>query len=470
MAGWRNSVLGPPPCPPGSIKALTRAYARGVLEPSWVVDRLAARLETQDFGLAGASPFSDLCLERASRAAQLSTQRWRDRRPRGPLDGVPLPLKDHHHIAGLPTRAGVSRRQQAQPADGELVLLLEALGALVPGKTHCTEWGLCPVGRSAHTPLPRNPFHAEHGAGGSSTGAAAAVALGLVPAAMGSDAGGSIRIPAALQGLFGAKPGMESLRPQGDLFGRGSLTVNGPIASCTADLALLLGAMGQPVAAAALGCGVAGCRLGLPEGLWAMADPAVASRCRALLTQLEVDGAVLAPVRAPLMASSRELGVAVVLAEGALALDSAERLGQLGPEAAESLRDLRLGSWPPPGDIPRLRAALISELAGLFEAVDLLALPTTLGPAPLYGAMASGGGLLNERDNHAMCATTFAANLCGLPAASMPAGMVDGLPVGLQLVGPAAGMAAILAVTAQAERLGVTAVRPPGFEAPERWS
>jgi len=462
---WRDAELTPPASPSGSVGALTAAYERGDTDPNRVLRRLVTRLE--DDGRADGGPFSDLCLNRAWEAADASTRRWRQGTPLGPLDGVPVPLKDQHDVAGLPTRAGVRTRVEPASGDGELIGQLEEQGVVVPGKTRCTEWGLCPVGRSEHVRMPLHTLDPSRGAGGSSTGAGVAVSLGLVPAALGSDAGGSLRIPAALLGLFAAKPAADPRRFRGDLFGRGSLTANGPIARCSADLATLLVALGHPVSFDSLGRGVAGCRVGIPAQAWSMAEAATAARGRALLTELEACGAVLTTVHAPRLASSRSLGVAVVLAEGGLALDGAERLGQLGPQAARSLRALRRGPWPSPGDIPRLRGALASEIAVLFEAVDLLALPSTLGPAPLYGATPPGGYLLNERDNHALCATTFTANLCGLPAASMPAGTVEGLPVGLQLVGPTDGMSAILAVMAEAERLGVTAVCPPGFEAPE---
>ncbi len=469
MPGWSDASLGLPAPPLGSIAALTSAYERDEVDPLVVLQRLCSRLERQDFGAAGASPFSDLCLVRAEARARASACRWRAGRPLGALDGVPLPLKDQHDVAGLPTRAGVHSRTQPASRDGALVERLEAAGAVVPGKTHCTEWGLCPVGRSAHAALPGHPLDPSRGAGGSSTGAGVAVSLGLAPAALGSDAGGSVRIPAALLGLFAAKPGREPRRFAGDLFGRGSLTVNGVIAACTADLALLLELLGQPSPASWLGRGVTGCRIGLPVQAWDMAQPGVRRCGRGLLAALEADGAELCDVSSPLLQSSRELGVAVVLAESALALEAAARQGQLGAQAAQSLDELRRGPWCPPGRIPQARQALTDQLEQLFCGVDLLAFPTTLTPALPRDLPQGGQALLDEADDHSMCATTFAANLCGLPAGSMPAGMVEGLPVGLQLLGPADGLAGVLAVLAHAERAGLAqVVRPPAFRALER--
>ncbi len=462
MSAWGHAGLGPAPVPIGSAAELVQAYASGQRNPVEIVERLGQRLEAADLGDAGASPFSDLCLERALCAAGASARRWRDGRPRGPLDGVPVPLKDQHDVAGLPTRAGVRTRLEPARRDGALVRRLEAAGALVPGKTHSTEWGLCPVGRSAHAVLPANPFDARHAAGGSSTGAGVAVSLGLVPAALGSDAGGSIRIPAALSGLFALKPGREPERYDGDLFGRGSLTVNGPIGRGSGDLATLLEVLGHAPAGGALGRGVTGCRIGIVEQAWRIATSAAARCGVGLLEGLEAEGARLEACAAPLLVGSRKLGVAVVLAEGGLALEAAARQGELGPQAARSLDELRAGDWPPPGSIPRAREALASEVMGLMERFDLLALPTTLDVAPLLGDPTQRVTLLDEADNQRLCATTFAANLCGLPAGTMPAGTVRGLPVGLQLLGRRAGD--ILAVMAHAERAGLSlAARPAGW-------
>ncbi len=461
MVGWHDAGLSPPSPPAGSIAALRAAFHAGQTDPVRVLERLALRLES-----GAPDPFSDLCLERAGALASASAERWRSAAPLGPLDGVPVALKDQHDIRGLPTRAGVSTRHTPARRDGELVGALEALGAVVPGKTHSTEWGLCPVGRSDHVLLPGNPFDPARGAGGSSTGAGVAVSTGLTPAAIGSDAGGSVRIPAALLGLFAIKPQLRQPRLQGDLFGRGSLTANGPVAACAEDLLPLLSALGHGCDAAAIGRGVRGCRVGVVAEAWAMAEPAVARRGQELLTALAAEGAELRDLSCPALSDARGLGVAVVLAESSLALEAAAAVGELGPAAALAVQRLSHGPWPPPGLIPGLRRALAAELLGLLEQVHLLALPTTLAPAPPL-ALPADGALLDEGDNHSMCATTFAANLCDLPAGSLPAGQVGGMPVGLQLVGRPGGLGDLLAVMAQAERVGFGCLRPPGFEALE---
>jgi Asp-tRNA(Asn)/Glu-tRNA(Gln) amidotransferase A subunit family amidase len=467
MSAWSHAGLDPLPGPPGSIAALVGNYARAEASPVEVLERLAQRLARGAFGAAEHSPFSGLCLERARPLAEASARRWREGSPLGPLDGVPIPLKDQHDIAGLPTGCGAPGRAQPAERDGELIELLEGAGALVPGKTHSTEWGLCPAGRSSHLPLPAHPLDPSRAPGGSSTGAGVAVSLGLVPAALGSDGGGSLRIPAALLGLFALKPPAPGRRLRGDHFARGSLTAGGPLAGCTRDLLPLLALLGHQVDPAALGRGLRGCRIGLPVEAWSMAQAETARRGEGLLARLEGRGATLVPCSAPLLLEARALGVAVVLAEGALALGQARELGRLSAAAARSLEDLMRGPWPSPGRIPAARRCLCAQLSGLFEGLDLLALPTTLGPSPARALPDEGARLLSEADDRRLCASTFAANLCGLPAGSVPAGRVNGLPVGLQIVGPPDGTGGVLAAMAAAERAGVERVVPPGFEAPE---
>ncbi len=463
MSAWSQAGLAPAAGPPGSILALTRAYRIGASDPVAVIEHLEERLSQRDFGRAGASPFSSLCLDRARRAAEASARRWREGRPLGPLDGIPIPLKDQHDIAGLPTTCGAPGRELPAERDGELVQLIEAAGGLVPGKTHSTEWGLCAVGRSSHTRLPAHPLDPSRGAGGSSTGAGVAVSLGLTPAALGSDGGGSLRIPAALLGLFALKPPGPTRRLRGDHFGRGSLTAGGPIAGCTRDLLPLLELLGHSVDPAVLSRGLRGCRIGLPVEAWRPARGEAAAQGHALLAQLEGRGARLVPCSAPRLTAVRQLGVGVVLAESALALQQAERQGQLSAPLARSVAALRRGPWPSPGRLPAARRALCIQLAALFDELDLLAFPTTLSPALPRALPSVEEGLLRDEDDHLLCANTFPANLCGLPAGSVPAGLVDGLPVGLQIVGPPEGMGAVLAAMVAAELAGAGRVFPPGF-------
>ncbi len=158
-----------------------------------------------------------------------------------PLLGVPVAVKDDTDVAGLPTHFGCAGERPPATADSEAVRRLRAAGAVVVGKTNSCELGQWPFTEGPGFGATRNPWNTAHTPGGSSGGSAAAVAAGLVPAALGSD-GATVRIPAAWTHLVGIKPqrGRVSVHPHSDAFQ--GLTVNGPLARTVADAALLLDA------------------------------------------------------------------------------------------------------------------------------------------------------------------------------------------------------------------------------------
>ncbi|RYE83515.1 MAG: amidase, partial [Myxococcales bacterium] len=307
--------LGAPPggdWPRGS-SALTAAYRAGQLSPQAVAGAALAAARA----LAGRQPSMGPLMgyddAGAERDALASEARYRAGQPLGPLDGVPFVVKEETGIAGFPLRLGTTCIA-ATPVehDATIVARLRAAGAIVLGQTPMTEYGLSPLGVSARRRLPRNPYRSDRVAGGSSTGSAVAVALGLCPFAIGADGGGSIRIPAAFCGLFGLKPTWGRVSRAGDAFG-GTMDHLGPIASTTADLAHFLEACAQPDAAdaatrdapalvpgalvSALGRGVRGLRIGVLHDEFAAATPTIAAACHAALAALEREGATLVPLR-----------------------------------------------------------------------------------------------------------------------------------------------------------------------------
>ncbi|MEU9706474.1 amidase family protein, partial [Streptomyces sp. NPDC047981] len=163
-----------------------------------------------------------------------------------PLLGVPMAVKDDTDVAGLPTRFGCAGDIPVATEDGEAVRRLKAAGAVIVGKTNSCELGQWPFTEGPAFGATRNPWNTDHTPGGSSGGSAAAVAAGIVPAALGSDGAGSIRIPAAWTHLVGIKPqrGRVSVHPYDDCFQ--GLTVNGPLARTVGDAALLLDAVAGP--------------------------------------------------------------------------------------------------------------------------------------------------------------------------------------------------------------------------------
>lgn len=474
---WEDAGLGAPTPPAGSAADLTDRYAAGTLDPVAVLERVRGRLMGDDFGCSVHNPAITLCLEGATRAAEASAARWRDGAPRGPLDGVPVVVKDEVDIAGLPTWGGTAYRSTPAARDAWVIQRLRGAGAVIVGKSHATEWGLNPWGGNVHRDLPRNTRSSDHGAGGSSTGTGVAVSLGFVPVGLGSDGGGSIRIPAALNGVFGLKPSFVRIGRTGNPWGPGSMSHLGPLGRSPEDLVRFLGATagvdpddpttlqapdGHQVAdawRAALGRGVKGARIGIVEAAWADADPAVASAARDALKALEADGAELVDVVLPIEAATAAVGALTISAESMAHLsdDRAEHGDAYGDELALILSLMEGLSARELLSAHRTRGALRRQVARLFaEDVDLLAFPTTATTAPRYPLSDAGTDILDPAATAAMTRFAFLANLTGIPAGTAPCGLIEGLPTGVQFVGDAWDEASVLAALAHGARQGWT--------------
>jgi len=466
--------------------ALRRAYASGTTTPTAVAERLFSRVEHREFGASTHSPFIALDPEGMLAAAKASTERWKEGRPLGVLDGVPIPVKDEFHMKGLPTRGGAKYLETPVSTDAFVITRLRQAGALLPGKTHATEWGLNPLGYNEHFDMPRNPWSSAHGAGGSSTGTAVAIALGMAPVGLGSDGGGSIRIPSAFNGIYGIKPTYIRIGRTGDTWGPGTMPHAGPLGASTEDLVdflantagvdpedptTLLAPDGHAVSGSwydALGRGVKGCRIGVIRSEFADAAPEIATAGEQMLQALAKEGAILVDVELALAKICPAAGALVIASESTANLtdDVAAYGDQFGDELL--LISALLGRLPARAFLlaNRTRAALRRQLAQVIAGVDVLALPTTARlPAP-YALNEGKRGIF---DSAAVAATTrfsFLGNLTGLPACSVPVGLHNGLPMGLQFMADAWDEASLFAVMAHCERLARFEQHPLGWAPP----
>jgi aspartyl-tRNA(Asn)/glutamyl-tRNA(Gln) amidotransferase subunit A len=471
----------PLPGPPWSATSatLTEAYRSGAVSPREVVARAIDATHVLASRRPSVGPLLDSREDAARREAEASSERWRKGAPLGPLDGVPFVVKEQTAVAGLPRRAGSDLTDPSPAAaDATCVARLRAAGAIVIGTTPMTEYGMTPLGYNPKRAMPRNPHGADRVAGGSSTGSAVAVAAGVVPFAVAADGGGSIRIPAALCGVFGLKPTWGRISRHGDFFD-GTVNHLGPIASSTLDLARFLDAtcgadpeddqtaLAPPAApgdfAAALSRGVRGLRIGVQASEWEEASPEVAKAGRDALASLEAEGAELVDVRLERTPWAAPVGYLTI------GLEALSAHWPLIREGAAFNPDLALShavmSRVPGAELElagRLRAALRREMAAAFGDIDLLALPTTVTTATRVTDDEHAGGFVDARALDAMCRYAFLGNLTGLPAATAPVGLdAHRLPIGLQLVGDAWDEATVLAAVAHLERLGVARVRKP---------
>jgi aspartyl-tRNA(Asn)/glutamyl-tRNA(Gln) amidotransferase subunit A len=224
-----------------SAEELLSHYAAKTLSPLEALHEITQRIVTENPGINAFAVMNPQALQ----AARASTARWAAGASQGALDGVPVTVKDLIDVAGLPTRRG-SKLTSAEPAstDAPCVAALKTAGAVIIGKTTTTEYGWKSPGDCPLHGITRNPWHTGHTAGGSSSGAAAAASAGFGPLHIGTDAGGSIRIPAAWCGAVGLKPSFGRV-PQWPLGAFGHVAVAGPITRTVRDAALLLGTIAR---------------------------------------------------------------------------------------------------------------------------------------------------------------------------------------------------------------------------------
>jgi aspartyl-tRNA(Asn)/glutamyl-tRNA(Gln) amidotransferase subunit A len=388
----------------------------------------------------------------ADRARETAAARDRDReagRPLGLLHGMPVVLKDNIDTAGVRTTSGSLHFADNVPAtDAEAVRRLDAAGAVLLGKASMAEFAMgAGIPQNPHYPEARNPWDLDRIPGGSSSGSAAAVAADMTVGALGTDTGGSVRIPAAFCGVVGMRP------TRGRVSNRGTMPVSphfdtvGQLAHRAADVAHLLAAVegyddldptsdrqaGDDILAE-LPRGVDGLRIGVPrEAFFPGLHPEVERALLAAIAELESAGATVRDVAVsgadvmPRMTQYIRNPDAIVVHEERL-----ERAPELfGGYVRERLRS---GMSMTAVDYARARAwqaDWVRQFERILEDVDLLATPMVGQPAPR-----ADDPELGPR----MSALTGPANawvLAGLPAASVPCGFADGVPVAIQLVGPA---------------------------------
>ena len=371
--------------------------------------------------------------------------------PELPLAGVPVTVKDNVDVAGLPTRLG-SRATSEQPAavDDELVRRLRNAGCVVLGKATMPELGIWAHTESALAGATRNPWRPELTSGGSSGGAAAAVAAGMAPLALASDGGGSIRIPSAMCGVFGLKPGTAVVPLPGSAAEHWyGLSAFGPITSSVPDAAAMLDALSNPAARPAplepphmrLRVG-ASTRSPIP-GIAAQRElrEAVDTTCQLLAAAgHEID---MADPPYPMLLGmqwTRHWLAGIAADAGSLPRDRLEPLTRRVRALGSRLR-------PDRDAAQRWRGAMVDW----FESRDLLVMPVIAGRMPAAGWLRMGLGATYLRHLRSV-PFTQAWNLAGLPAASLPAGLdSEGLPLSVQLVGPPGSERRLLEVAFEIE-------------------
>ena len=480
-----------------TLAAQSRALAAGEVSAVELAGHHLARIEASNGTLNALLAVDGERALEAARAADARRSGASDAPPAGPLTGVPIVHKDIFCTTDLPTTCG-SRMLDGyrSPFDATVVARLRAAGTVLLGKANMDEFAMGSSNENSHYGAVANPWDTGRVPGGSSGGSAAAVAARLVPAATGTDTGGSVRQPAAFCGLTGLKPTYGRVSRYGMIAFASSLDQGGPLARTAEDCALLLRAMAGhdprdatssarevPDYAAAMtlvadglspGDGsagdapLAGLRVGVPaEFFSAGLDAGVGEAVRAALAVLETQGATLVEVSLP--NQSHGIGAYYVVApaeassnlsrfdgvrfghrcENPASLEDLYERSRTEGFGAEVKRRILIGTYALSAGYydayyrkaMQVRRLISEDFERAFAEVDLIAGPTTPTTAFARGAKTDDPVAMYLNDLY-----TVSANLCGLPALSLPCGLSGGLPVGFQLIGRAFDEARLLGV------------------------
>jgi len=383
--------------------------------------------------------------------ARASAQRYRDGTTLGPLDGVPVAVKDETDQLPYPTTVGTSFKNELAKADSAVVESMRAKGAVLIGKANMHEIGLGVTGLNTHHGTARNPYQPHHHTGGSSSGSAAAVASGLCPVAVGADGGGSIRIPASFCGVVGLKATFGRISEFGAAPLCWSLAHMGPIAASARDCALGYWALAGPDPRYEPGLGqpaahlqdfenldLTGLRIGIFRPWFEDADAAIVSSCSKMLDNLQAMGAQLIDVEIPELELARIAHTISITSEMVTSMESVygEHRSDFGLDIRTNMAISRTFTSRDYVRAQQARTRVSGIFAQVLAGVDAIVTPTTGITAPAIHPGALSHGESNLCVLGAIMRFAPVPNLCGLPAISFPAGYDEGgMPIGIQFMG-----------------------------------
>lgn len=446
------------------------AYSSGRFTPEDVALRVLDAIATSDAQDPPLRAFIATNREDALSQARDSSRRFREGRTLGPLDGVPIAVKDEIDQTPYGTTFG-TRFLGGAPSreDSTVVARLRAAGALLIGKTNMHEIGIGVTGLNVVHGTVRNPHDPRHHSGGSSSGSAAAVSAGLCPVAIGADGGGSIRIPAAFCGVVGLKPTFGRVSSWSSASLCWSVAHLGPMATCVRDIALAYALVAGPdvrdpsslaqppvIVDHDSEADLSGIVLGVYWPWFRHASPAVVNVCERMVGQLQAAGAQLREVEIPDLDAARMAHLVTITSEMVAALDRHEKnhTRDYSPEVRLNLALARTFSSLDYLKAQRIRTRIAEHFSRALADVHAIVTPATACVAPPIrpGTLASGESDLAVVTEIMRYATP--ANLTGLPAISFPAGYDEsGLPIGIQAMGRPWDEHVLIRVAAAAERV-----------------
>ncbi|MDI7863134.1 amidase [Rhizobiaceae bacterium n13] len=404
-------------------------------------DRLEQTLAQLDARAGRERAFVKLYPASARAEADSSDRRMREGRSLGPLDGKIVSIKDLFDIAGEQTLAGsiIRRAAPVAPADAAIVRRLRAAGAVIIGKTHMTEFAFTAVGLNPHHPVPGNAIDPALVPGGSSSGAGVSVAEGTCDIAIGSDTGGSVRIPAALNGVCGFKPTAARIPLAGAFPLSPSLDSIGPLAHTVAECAIadavMAGDLPQPVVQLQL----SGLRVAVPSGrLMEQLDPTIESAFAGTCRRLEKAGVQISDIHIDdlleTLAEATRIGSIAGIEASRIHADwLADASAPVDGRVASSLRRRLLVPQAAADALLATRRELVRAMDERLSAVDIVLLPTTpIGAVPI--ATVSADETTYQHVEGLLLRNTQVANQFDLTAITLPMPALA-RPAGAMLMG-----------------------------------
>ena len=439
---------------PSTIEGLAHAFRSRQLTSAHVTAHCLQNIDARNPALnAFIDVFADEALQQA-RDADAEIGRGRHR---GPLHGVPVALKDLIDVAGRRTSAASRVRDRHVAAgDATIVSRLRDAGAVLIGKNNLHEFALGTTSEDSAFGLARHPADPARSPGGSSGGSAAAVAAGMAYAAVGTDTGGSVRIPAAICGLVGLKPSFGEIPLRGVVPLSRSLDHAGPLCRSVSDARALFGVLSGHLTHTNSGTrDPRGLRFAVLRGYFsALLDPAVDAAFLEFCARLRDAGATLEEIDLGHTADIASIYVHIALTEAAAY--HAPTLDRQPDDYTPNVRlRLEMGRYILGEDYVRAlhgRVVLRAEVDAALEHRDGLLLPTVPIPAPMLGRDTVPMGREEQPVRHVMLRLTQLFNITGHPAITLPCGTAPGgLPVGAQVVGRRGGTRHLLSVAAAIE-------------------
>ncbi|MFI5056999.1 MAG: amidase [Candidatus Acidiferrales bacterium] len=463
-----------------SIEDVASLFRKRKLSPIELTKLMLDRIERLNPKLnAYITVTPELALTQAKKAeAELFASRGRKRhRDLGPLHGIPVSLKDNIYTKGIRTTAGSRILANFVPEqDAVVVAKLKEAGAILLGKTNLHEFAYGVTTNNPHYGPTRNPWDLSRIPGGSSGGSAAAIAAGLCYGSIGTDTGGSLRIPASLCGIVGLKPTLGRVSDTGVIPLSPTFDCTGPLARSARDVAILLSAIGgldtpnrgHLSARAFLPKSKNFC-LGLPkEFFFDVISPDVQSLFESALDDFRKLGMRIKQVSIPLLNTTEDAGNQIAWPEATHFHEQSGWFPSRSQEYGEDVRTrLEMGAKTPAIvylEALAQRVRFIQELSSKMSGagIDALVVPTTPLAAPLIGEESTHIGEKDYPTRALLLRLNRPANLAGVPAISIPCGFTSsGLPVGLQLIGLHTAELALLQIALAFERVHPPNSRPP---------